>query len=350
MKYLLGFGLLIASFNLHAINIHPKLSGSWYNPNQDGHGLAVEVLENNQTLIYWYVYKTDGSPIFLITVGSNSGNTTSGVTYSYSGMRFGEFNPTDNSREVWGTTTVTFNQCNAATLKYTGDDPPYGSGQIEMQRLTSIAGNVCTDTPVYGNYLATLKDATGSGVGVAMAFENNDLAYLISTDNFTGVALGQWKLDQGNQIEFNASTYSTAGDTDLVYGSGTFDDGLIKAQYTGAGQFIATPVASFQHSLKLTDMTGNFNLVNYDKTTVLGAAIVTNTGLIQITTNDGCMFEGNLSVPNNKFNQGYILGDITGCADNGALSGAILFNHNTKTISVLATNGFTGFAWQLLKK
>lgn len=350
MKYLLGFGLLIASFNIHAINIQPNLSGSWFNPNQDGHGLAVEVLENDLTLIYWYVYQLDGSPMFLITVGNNTGNTTSGTTYFYSGMKFGEFNPADNTREVWGTTSVTFDKCDTARLTYTANDPAYGSGQIAMQRLTSIAAYACTDTPVHGNYLATLNDSTGFGAGIAIAFENNDLAYLISTDSFYGVALGQWELSGNNHFEFNVSTYSSFGGTELIYGSGTYIDGVIKAQYTGLGQFIAAPVSSFQHKLFVADMAGTFDIVNIGDSSVIGTAIVTNRGLIDATTSDGCTLDGSLSVPNNKFSQGYIIGDITGCSESGGLSGALSFNHKTKTMSVLATNGFTGFAWQLIKK
>ncbi len=211
-----------------------------------------------------------------------------------------------------------------------------------MQRLTSIAGYACTDTPAHGNYLATLNDSTGFGSGVAIAFENRDLAYLISTDSFFGVALGQWELNQSNQFEFNASTYSAFGGTDLIYGSGTFVDGVIKAQYTGIGQFIAAPVASFQHKLFVADMASTFDIVNIGDSSVIGAATVTNRGLVQATTNNGCALDGSVSVPNNKFNQGYIIGDITGCTEEGGLSGAIVFNHKTKTITVLASNGFNG--------
>lgn len=350
MKYFLGFVLLIASFSVQAINIQPNLSGSWFNPNQDGHGLAVEVLENDLTLIYWYVYQLDGSPMFLITVGNNAGNTTTGVTYFYSGMKFGDFNPVDNTREVWGTTSVRFDKCDTASLTYTANDPAYGTGQIAMQRLTSIAGSACTETPVHGNYLATLNDTTGFGSGLAIAFENQDFAYLIDTDTFSGVALGQWQLSQTSNFEFNVSAYSLSGGSELVYGFGTYIDGIIKAQYTGDGQFVAAPVSSFQHKLFLADMAGTFDIVVIGETEVVGTATVTNRGSVEATTNDGCVFAGSVSVPNNKFNQGYVIGDISGCPESGALSGAFAFNHSTKTFRVLASNGFTGFAWKLIKK
>ena len=92
MKHILGLLLCAIAFNASAIDIKPSLSGSWFNPDQNGHGLSVEVLEDNKTLIYWYVYHPDGTPMFLITVGNNSGNRTSGETYYQTGMRFGDFN------------------------------------------------------------------------------------------------------------------------------------------------------------------------------------------------------------------------------------------------------------------
>ena len=116
MKRLLVLLLLFAAFNVSAIEINSKLSGVWYKPSQDGHGLNVVILDESSTLIYWYVYHTDGTPMFLVTVGQNQGNRTTGTTYYHTGMKFGEFDPNDVNETVWGTSTVTFNSCNSATL------------------------------------------------------------------------------------------------------------------------------------------------------------------------------------------------------------------------------------------
>ena len=74
IKYAL---LLFAFFSLDAWgqDINRFLSGSWYNPAQDGHGFSVEVLPDNRTVLYWYVYHPDGTPTFIVASGDNIGNT-----------------------------------------------------------------------------------------------------------------------------------------------------------------------------------------------------------------------------------------------------------------------------------
>jgi immune inhibitor A len=127
--------------------ILPGHSGSYHYPAQDGHGLNIEVINESITVFYWYVYHLDGTPMFLVTVGTNKGGQTEGTTYYNTGMRFGEFNTADFSQTVWGWSRITFHDCNNLTLEYAADDPSYGSGSIPMQRLTSIAGLSCSDSP-----------------------------------------------------------------------------------------------------------------------------------------------------------------------------------------------------------
>lgn len=118
------------------------LSGSWYNANQDGHGLSVEILPDSRALIYWYVYHPDGTPTFLIAIGTYSGNRINADAYYNSGMKFGEFDPDDRTQVPWGTLMLTYNSCTSATLQYSSsmdhNGVPYGSGTIPMTRLASI--------------------------------------------------------------------------------------------------------------------------------------------------------------------------------------------------------------------
>ncbi len=125
--------------------INAGLSGSWFNLDQAGHGLNVEVLDETRTVVYWYTYHTDGTPMFLYMDGTNDGNSITGRTYYSTGMKFGEFNTEDWELTVWGTTTVTFHDCDNATIEYSGDDPAYGSGTIPMIRLTSVSDLPCAD-------------------------------------------------------------------------------------------------------------------------------------------------------------------------------------------------------------
>ena len=93
---------------MHAMDILNVHSGSWWNAAQSGHGISVEVLDNETMVIYWFDYNPDGSPTFLITVADIDGDTATGNTFCYSGMKFGEFDPAFLKEEVWGTTSITF--------------------------------------------------------------------------------------------------------------------------------------------------------------------------------------------------------------------------------------------------
>ena len=71
---------LLLLFHSAAFAIGPAYSGSWFNPDQNGHGFSLEYsVLNDETPIfaaYWYVYDSEGNPIFLPGVGEpEEGNT-----------------------------------------------------------------------------------------------------------------------------------------------------------------------------------------------------------------------------------------------------------------------------------
>ena len=50
--------------------VRPEYSGSWYNPDQSGHGFSVEVLSTERSIAYWFTYDPFGNPIFLYADGT----------------------------------------------------------------------------------------------------------------------------------------------------------------------------------------------------------------------------------------------------------------------------------------
>ena len=53
-------------------NVRPSWSGAWYNPDQSGHGISVEVLDDERTAFFWYTYDLDGNPVWLTARGVNN--------------------------------------------------------------------------------------------------------------------------------------------------------------------------------------------------------------------------------------------------------------------------------------
>ena len=348
MNRIFGLFLLLVAFNVSAIEINSKLSGSWFNSDQDGHGLNVATLDEDFTLVYWYVYHTDGTPMFLITVGKNEGNRTSGTTYYHTGMKFGDFNPDDVQQTVWGTSTVTFTDCNTATLEYSADDPAYGGGTIPMTRLTFVSGLKCSDSPLHGTYHVSLADgASGEiAIGAAVLFENRDMAYLAGSDAEIVVGLGQWRVTSNDAFAFDATVYSLEGGWYEISGSGAFSEDGLEGDYTAGGKLIATPVLSFQRSLSTKMLAGTYDIW-HPVSGVIGTGTISDNGQANGGTLDGCDISGGVWSPNSVFNQAYVDVNLSNCSDAGRVLGAATYIHKDQTISVIASDGWYGYVWTL---
>ncbi|MBS0582220.1 MAG: hypothetical protein JSS42_03860, partial [Proteobacteria bacterium] len=73
-------------------SIVPGITGSWYLPDQSGHGFNVEVLkgpgQDNGFLAFWYVYDNAGNNLWLVGQGSYVGDTATLNVQSGSGGLF----------------------------------------------------------------------------------------------------------------------------------------------------------------------------------------------------------------------------------------------------------------------
>jgi hypothetical protein len=350
MKRLFGLYLLLLAFNVSAMEINSKLSGIWHNANQSGHGLNVVVMDENTTIVYWYVYHTDGTPMFLITVGQNIGNRVTGPTYYNTGMKFGDFNPNDVTETVWGTSTVTFNSCNSASLSYSSNEPGYGSGTIPMERLASVAGLKCSDSPLHGNYNGSWAIGGEVGYGIASLFENGDIVIGTESSNSGDVSIGQWWVTGNDTFSFEAYRYSVFGGRTYFSGNGTFSEDDLTADYSGGGHLFATPVQSFQHSLTTAKMAGNYYVYDWDDSLV-GSVTIQSNGALSGSTSLGCQVNGTFLVPNTNFNQAYLLNAaISGCGDTIYGEGAAIYRNASGEIVIAAADGVTGYAWTLKPK
>lgn len=128
--------------NFNIVSAH---SGLWYNPEQSGHGVTVEILADNRMLVIWYVFDQLGNQIWLVGVGNYEGNTaTVDVTISKLGLFPPEFNSEDVSLEAWGQLKFEFIDCNNVDFSWTPDEGvDYLAGSMQLSRLTAIDGLNC---------------------------------------------------------------------------------------------------------------------------------------------------------------------------------------------------------------
>lgn len=122
--------------------IDERISGSFYDPAQPGHGWLLEAIESDgvlQLVAAWYTW-LDGEPRWLIGIGPVDRNTATIPLSTYAGGDFPpDFDPATLERSDWGSVELRFDSADAGTATWTSDAPGFGNGSMPLQRLTALA-------------------------------------------------------------------------------------------------------------------------------------------------------------------------------------------------------------------
>ena len=125
------------------VPITSAFTGAWYDPQQSGHGLFIEVLPSNQILAWWFTFTPDGQQAWFGNVGSIDGDTATVAAVQTQGGRWiPNFDPSTVTQPSWGTLTFQFTDCNHGEVSFTTSGP-YGNGHMDLTRLTQPAGLAC---------------------------------------------------------------------------------------------------------------------------------------------------------------------------------------------------------------
>jgi hypothetical protein len=349
--------LFLAVFALNAwgLEVNRYLSGSWYNPNQSGHGFSVEVLSPSRTLFYWYSYHPDGTPMFIVADGTNSGNRVTATAYYNTGMRFGEFNPADRMQTQWGTITLTFHSCNSATLQYNSNimhhGTAYGSGSLSLVRLANIDKMQCSSAPAAGLYSGNFYSRRLNQVipGFAAIAPNGEFA-AVSFDAMA--AVGTWSMSGRNftgggtavsadpRYSFN-SRLSISGQ--LSPGYAVWGDYSVTGGDYGYMEFYAVPDL-YRRGISLDAIAGSYTAKNLVSGGT-GTATISSSGGVSGSDSFGCRYQGQLSVPDEHFNLLAVTVTVSNCSvSDGRYNGygAQIDYYNLedrRAIRLLGTNG-----------
>ncbi len=154
------------------------ISGAWYNPAQNGHGVSIEVLDAGRAIAFWYVYDRDGRPVHLYLDGRIEGQQIRGTAYAGSGMRFGAFDPASFNLDTWGQVELDVHSCRDLTLRYAGQGAlgaAFGSGEVHLQRLVQLRGLGCDyDRLPEGLYQGSYTTTRPSGAAELVAAVDED--------------------------------------------------------------------------------------------------------------------------------------------------------------------------------
>lgn len=361
-KVLLCLILVIAALcpqQVDARNIDRFLSGSWYNPAQDGHGFSIEVIANGLVVIYWYTYHPDGTPLFILAVGQASGSSVTATAFYNTGMRFGEFDPSDRMESEWGTISITFHDCNSATVAYASNfihgGQPFGSGSFPIQRLADIDQLQCQNDRRSGTFEGRVFSSLESRdfnafaliaqTGEFAAYSSGGLAVFGSLTlsgpflDANGTAVS---LDPDNPF---SGSFTSVGEMSQEYRLFTLYD--VNGGDSGFADFYASP-ALHRRSTTLARLAGSYDVFN-PTTGFEGTATIMGNGTIAGSDELGCQYNGNLAIPDTRFNLFEVTVAISSCPGfnatyEGLGSQIDWFEfHDSAAVRVLVSDGSFGF-------
>jgi hypothetical protein len=127
--------------------IVPAMSGSWYDPENPGHGASIEFMQDRkQALVYWYTFDQDKGNLWLYGLGEYDGSQATLELLQVSGGAFPPlFDPDEINQEVWGTLQLDFDDCLGGSMSWTPIDASYSSGEMPLRRISPRNGLPCFD-------------------------------------------------------------------------------------------------------------------------------------------------------------------------------------------------------------
>jgi hypothetical protein len=249
---------------------HARYSGSWFNPDRDGEGFIVEVLNRPgpegagfEVVVFWFTYTPEGKQAWMVGTGTVEGRIAEIEFEITRGASFGaDFDPEDVIRDRWGSMRLEFLNCSQAHAQYAGQ---YGSGQIDLSRLSAIEGLDCNDpegqmtsgnAALSGAWFNPARD--GQGFIVEVVDEADVLAYWFTydTDGSQMWMLGLGRLDESSQAEITMQRSSGGNFGDR------FDPAAIRLEDWGEVnlQFGECDDASYSWNSSETYGAGAYNL------------------------------------------------------------------------------------------
>ena len=133
--------------------VNPGISGAWLDPDHNGEGWLIQILDDQTALVYWFTYGPRGEDASRqLWVGAQTGriegpNIIIEQMITTSGPRFGDAFDADALRlNPWGDVVFRFDDCNSGQMYYRGRDG-FGQGRQNLARLTSLANTSCDGDP-----------------------------------------------------------------------------------------------------------------------------------------------------------------------------------------------------------
>ncbi|MGA8278456.1 MAG: hypothetical protein WB784_09695 [Rhodanobacteraceae bacterium] len=124
--------------------IDARYSGEWFDPDRNGEGIVLEVLDGGVADLFFFTYPPAGDPgqqAWMTGTG-----TIDGAGIAFEDVRRPQTIATPNGTRVeqtpWGRIWLTFDDCNNGEMRWEGPDG-WGNMTVPITRLTALAGLGC---------------------------------------------------------------------------------------------------------------------------------------------------------------------------------------------------------------
>lgn len=140
------FDMMVTDQDLGApFVVEPGTSAAWFDVNRNGEGFVIEILANNQAVMYWFTYDSEGEQDWYIGVGDIVGNRILfAELLRISGGVFGpDFDPDAVTSTAVGSAEFAWSGCSSGVMQWKiGSE----SGRMNLQRLSTLMGLPCGDS------------------------------------------------------------------------------------------------------------------------------------------------------------------------------------------------------------
>jgi hypothetical protein len=199
-----------------SLPINPDLSGSWSDPDGEGHGLVIEILGDEQVLVYWYVTDTFGSPVWL---AGNGRMTAQGLQVDMT-ESIGTYFPPDFNSELieqhhWGVLNIHFTSTETLLLSWDPvDSRRYPPATLNMRQFTRISNTQPSANHLLsGAHSGSWFDPSQAGQGLTVEVLSDDVGLIYWYVFSPQYPEPLWILGSGqiNGSQIQADMYTVSG-------------------------------------------------------------------------------------------------------------------------------------------
>ena len=123
------------------------MNGMWFNLDSDGHYVHIMRVSPDRIHITWtaFDHRADQMWIYSIAESVDSKTVSAKAYININGQLIPGSTPSGSHVEEWGEIEVEFESCIKGSFRYRANDPNFGSGEFQIDRLAFIEGSGCTE-------------------------------------------------------------------------------------------------------------------------------------------------------------------------------------------------------------